>query len=66
MKLFKKRKQKTTAKIKDFLNVIDVPKHSEDQVKLFEGDLIEKDLCKSLKSMQSDKSPGNDSLTKEF
>ena len=40
--LFKKREQKTTAKIKIFLNAIDVPKLSENQVKLCEKDLIEK------------------------
>ena len=34
--LFKKGEQKTTAEIKDFLNVIDVSKLSEDQVKLCE------------------------------
>ena len=55
--LFKKREQKTTAEIKDFLNVIDVPKLSENQVKLCEEDL---------RSMQNDKSPGNNGLTKEF
>ena len=48
--LFKKREQKTTAEIKDFLNVIDVPKLSEE-------DLTEKDLYKSLRRMQNDKSP---------
>ena len=42
--LFKKREQKTTAQIKIFLNVIDVPKLSEAQVKLWEEDLTEKDL----------------------
>ena len=57
---------KNYGKIKDFLNVIDVPKLSEDQVKLCEEDLTEKDLYKSLRSMQNDKSPGNDGLTKEF
>ena len=62
--LFEKGEQKTTAEIKDFLNVIDVPKLSEDQVKLCEEDLTEKDLCKSLRSMENDKSPGNDGLTK--
>ena len=55
--LFKKWEQKTTAEIKDFLNVIDVPKLSENQVKLCEEDL---------RSMQNDKSPGNNGLTKEF
>ena len=62
--LFKKREQKTTAEIKDFLNVIDVPKLSEDQVKLCEEDLTKKDLYKSLRSMQNDKSSGKDGLTK--
>ena len=38
------------AEIKDFLNIVDVPKLSEDQVKLCEEDLIEKDLFKSLKA----------------
>ena len=67
MKHFLKSKnKKTMAEIKDFLNVIDVPKLSEDQVKLCEEDLTEKDLYKSLRSMQNDKSPGNDGLTKEF
>ena len=52
MKLFlKKREQKTTAEIKDFLNLIDVPKLSEDQVRLCEEDLTETDLNKSLRSM---------------
>ena len=49
--LFKKREQKTTTEVKDFLNVIDVPKLSEDQVKLCQKDLTEKDLLKSLRSM---------------
>ena len=64
--LFKKPEHKTTAEIRDFLNVIDVPKSSEDQVKLCEEDLTKKDLYKSLRSMQNNKSPGNDGLTKEF
>ena len=61
----KKREQKTTAEIKDFLNVIDVPKLSENQVKLCEEDLTKNDLYKSLRSMQNAKSPGNDGLAKE-
>ena len=35
-------------------------------MKLFEEDLTKKDLCKSLRSMQNDKSSGNSGLTKEF
>ena len=52
--------------IKSFLSHINIPKLSEDKRKLCEEDLTEKDLCDSLKSMQNDKSPGNDELTKEF
>ena len=40
------------AEIKDFLNIIDVPKLSEYQVKLCEEDLTEKDLYKSLKAQK--------------
>ena len=40
--LFKKREQKTTAEKRDFLNAIDVPKLSEDQVKLYEEDFNQK------------------------
>ena len=64
--LFKKLEQKTTAEVEDFLNVIDVPKLSGDLLKLCEEYLTEKDLYKSVRSMQNDKSPGNDGLTKEF
>ena len=41
-------------------------KFSENQAKPWEKNLTEKELNSSLKSMQSDKSPGNDGLTKEF
>ena len=42
--LFKKCEQKTTAEIKDFINVIDVPRFSDDQLKICEEDLTKKDL----------------------
>ena len=45
---------------------MDVPKLSEDQVKLCEEDFTKKDLYESLRSMQNDKSAGNDGLTKEL
>ena len=64
--LFKKRKQKTTAEIKNFLRHLNIPKLPADKSKLCEEDLTEKKLYGSLKGMQSDKSPGNDGLTKEF
>ena len=64
--LFKTREQKTEIEMEKFFSDVDIPKLSENQVKLCEENLTEKDLYNSLKSMQSDKSPGNDGLTKEF
>ena len=52
--------------MESFFSVVDIPNLSENQVKLCEENLIDKDSCNSLKSMQSNKSPGNDGLTNEF
>ena len=49
-----------------FLNTLDIPKLSTDQIILCDIELTEKDLYDSMKSMKNDKSPGNDGLTKEF
>ena len=43
---------------------VDILKLSEYQVKLCEENLTEKYLYNPLKNMQSNKSPGNDGLTK--
>ena len=64
--LCKTLEQKTAIKMETFFSDVDIPKPSENQVKLCEENLTEKDLYKSLKSMQSDKSPSSDGLTKEF
>ena len=64
--LLKKHKQKSATKIESFLSHINIPKLSEDKAKLSEEDLTRKDLYDSLKILQSDKSPGNDGLTKFF
>ena len=45
---------------------VNIPKLSENQAKFCEESLTEKDLYNSLENMQSDKSPGNVGLTKEF
>ena len=58
--LFKTREQKTKIEMENFFSDVDIPKLSENRVKLCEENLTEKDFCNSLKSMQSDKSPGND------
>ena len=52
--------------IESFLSHINIPKLSEDKAKLSEEDLTRKDLYDSLKILQSDKSPVNDGLTKNF
>ena len=52
--------------INHFLNTLDIPKPSTDQITRCNIDLTEKDLYASMKSMENDKSPGNDGLTKEF
>ena len=43
-----------------FLVNVDIPKLSENQGKLWDGDLTEKGLYNSLKSMENDKSPSKD------
>ena len=45
---------------------LDIPKLSTDQIILCDIELTEKDLYDSMKSMENDKSQGNDGLTKEF
>ena len=47
-------------------SVISLFQNSEDKAKICKEDLTEKDLCGPVKSIQIDKSPGNDELTKEF
>ena len=64
--LFKKCEQKSPAEIKRFLNHINIPRLSEEKAKFCEKDLSEKDLFDSLKSIQNDRTPGNDGLTKNF
>ena len=49
--------------IKRFLSHINIPK-LKDEAKLWEEYLSEKDLCDFLNSMQNNKSPAKDVLTK--
>ena len=57
---------KSADDINHFLNTLDTPKLSPDQIILCDIELTEKDLYDSMKSIDNDKSPGNDDLTKEF
>ena len=65
--LFQRPSQKYSADdVNHFLNTLDISKLSTDQITRFNIELTEKDLYGSMKSMENDKSPGNDGLTKEF
>ena len=65
-KLFKKSVFKATDEILQFLEVIEIPKISNDQFLICEKEISENDLFLSLKGIENNKSPGNDGLTKEF
>ena len=45
---------------------MNIPILTEEQSQTFEGPITECELLNALKSMPNNKSPGNDSLTKEF
>ena len=65
--LFQKPSQKYgTDDINHFLNILDIPKLSTDQIILCDIELTEKDLYDSMKSIENDKYPGNDGLNREF
>ena len=64
---FEKSSQRYSADdIKHFLNTVNKPKLSTDQITLCDIELTEKHLHDSMKTMENDKSPGNDGLTKEI
>ena len=65
-KLFSKNLAKQFSNLETYLEKILLPKLSLDQKQLCEGNLTEKELFTALKSMENNKSPGNDGLTKEF
>ena len=64
--LFKKTICNANSKINSFLDNISLPVINNDFFNLCENDLTEDELLISLKSMQNDKTPGDDGLTKEF
>ena len=64
--LFKKTIGNANSKIVSFLDNISLPVINNDFFNLCENDLTEDELLISLKSMQNNKTPGNDGLTKEF
>ena len=67
IKPFLKEKQSLSEEcIQGFLNKVSLPKLNENQTLKYEGAISECELLKALSSMDNDKSPGNDSITKYF
>ena len=52
--------------IEAFLELVTLPKLTNEQTLSCEGIISEDEVFKSLKSMENNKSPGNDGLSKEF
>ena len=52
--------------LETYLNTISFPKLTKEKSKTLNGGMTEKELLIALQSMENNKSPGNDGLTKEF
>ena len=64
--LFSRQVQVQTDKIDAYLDNIPLPKLTNEQTLSCEGIISEDEVFKSLKSIDNNKSPGNDGLSKEF
>ena len=53
-------------KLSEFLKYISIPSLTEKQKKIWKGELTQKKIQMSLISMENNKTPSNDGLTKEF
>ena len=65
-KLFEERLQNDSKKLLELLKDIPIPSLTEEQKKICEDELMEKEIYQFLISMENNKSPGNDGLRKEF
>ena len=64
--MFSRKFQNQTDKIEAYLELIPSPKLTSQQTLSYEDIISEDEVFKSLKSMENNKSPGNDGLSKEF
>ena len=64
--IFTEKLQIQNENITAYLNQISIPVLTEEQPQACKGPILENELLKALKNMSNNKSPGNDSLTKEF
>lgn len=58
--------KKTLSEQTNVLDILEIPKLSDDESFLCEGELTKSEMCDALKNIPNKKSPGNDGLTKEF
>ena len=64
--LYKETLSFSSNNLETYLNTISFPKLTKEKSKTLDGGIIEKELLMALQSMENDKSPVNDELTKEF
>ena len=64
--LFRNTSANTSEDCEHFLNEVSVPKLNHKDARICEGDLNELELLNQNNTMQNNKSPGNDGLTKKF
>ena len=64
--LFQENLSFSKTDLQNYLKTVSNPVLSKEQQDSCEGEITKKELLKALKSMENDKSPGNDGLSKEF
>ena len=64
--LYKETLSFSSNNLETYLNAISFPKLGKEKNKTLDGGITEKELLAALQSMENNKSPGNDGLTKEF
>ena len=64
--LYKKRNDKTETDCYNYLKTRNLPKLTDNESRLCEGELTKRECWEALQTMENNKSPGNDGLSKEF
>ena len=64
--LYKETLSFSSNNLETYLNTISFPKLTKEKSKTLDGGITENELFIALHSMENNKSPGNDGLTKEF
>ena len=63
--LCEKRNDKAETDCSDYLKTLNLPRLTDDECRLFEGELTKRECWEALQTMRN-KSPNNDGLSKEF